>query len=212
VRARVNPASPIRRSAVAALALAIVALAAPDGFASGPVPAAPGGADGGDAAVWAALKSGGHAVLIRHATAPGTGDPPRFSIGDCATQRNLSDEGRAQARAIGDAFRAAGVSVDRVLSSRWCRAADTAALLALGPVEPFPPLDSFFRNRDDGPAATDATRQAIAQLGRRTVVMVTHQVNITALTGIFPGSAEAIVVAPSPDGEQGIRVVGRLRF
>jgi phosphohistidine phosphatase SixA len=168
-----------------------------------------------DDAVWQALRAGGHAVLIRHATAPGTGDPPTFALGDCATQRILSDEGREQARAIGRAFRAAGIAVDEVLTSRWCRASETAALLALGPVEPLEALDSFFTRRERGPAQVAVLEARIGRLGRRTVVMVTHQVNITALTGIYPGSGEAIVVAPAGDaGSDGarVRVVGRLAF
>jgi phosphohistidine phosphatase SixA len=168
-----------------------------------------------DHAVWQALRAGGHAVLIRHATAPGTGDPPAFVLGDCATQRNLSDEGREQARAIGRAFRAAGIAVDEVLTSRWCRSRETAELFDLGPVEPLEALDSFFTRRERGPAQVAALQARIGRLEHRTVVMVTHQVNITALTGIYPGSGEAIVVAPTGDaGSDGprVRVVGRLAF
>lgn len=160
-----------------------------------------------DEAAWQALRSGGHALLLRHALAPGTGDPPNFVLGDCATQRNLSAAGREQARRLGAAIRAAGVRVDTVLSSRWCRALETARLMDLGPVEPFPPIDSFFQDRGEGPAQTRETEAYIAGLGSRTAVLVTHQVNITALTGIFPRSGEGIVVKPSADG---LAVIGRL--
>ena len=159
---------------------------------------------------WQALRTGGHAILIRHAIAPGTGDPPGFVLGDCSTQRNLSEEGREQSRRIGAAVRAAGIAVDRVLSSRWCRSLDTARLLGLGPVEPFPALDSFFSDGRAGPARVAAIADAIAGIGDRTVVMVTHQVNITALTGVFPDSGEMVVVRKGR-GERGIEVVARLR-
>ncbi len=161
-------------------------------------------------AVWQRLREGGHAILIRHALAPGAGDPPGFVLGDCSTQRNLSEEGRAQARRIGAAIRNAGVKVDRVLSSRWCRASETAALLGLGPAEPFAPLDSFFADSTQGAQRTAETRALLKTLGARTVVLVTHQVNITALTGIYPASGEMIVVK-IPRGASGrLEVVGRV--
>jgi phosphohistidine phosphatase SixA len=163
-----------------------------------------------DPLVWQALRGGGHAILIRHAEAPGTGDPPGFRLGDCATQRNLSDDGRAQARAIGEAFRSQHVRVDGVASSRWCRGLETARLLELGPVVPTPSLDSFFRNRELEPSVVAALLEEIGRLGNRTVVMVTHQVNITALTGIFPASGEVVVVAPGEAPGAPVRVVGRL--
>lgn len=75
------------------------------------------------------IKSGGHILMIRHAYAPGTGDPANFKIGDCATQRNLDDRGRSQARAIGDWLRSKGIKDAKVYSSQWCRCQETAALL-----------------------------------------------------------------------------------
>src|SRR4051794_34222309 len=87
------------------------------------------------AEAWAALHAGRHVALMRHADAPGAGDPADFRVDDCATQRNLSTKGRADAARIGARLRSAGIAVDRVLSSPWCRCMDTATLLALGPVE-----------------------------------------------------------------------------
>jgi hypothetical protein len=108
---------------------------------------APAHAD--EAAAWAALGEGGQIALMRHAvTVPGIGDPPGFRLGDCATQRLLSDTGREQAKAIGAALRERGVSADRVLSSAWCRCVDTAELMDVGPVEIFEPLNSFFNSGD----------------------------------------------------------------
>ena len=162
-----------------------------------------------DEAVWRLLESGGQVAVIRHAsTVAGFGDPPGFRLDDCATQRNLSEAGREESRRIGAAFRARGVPVDRVLSSRWCRCLETARL-AFGSAEPWPPLDSFFDDRSREP---EQTRQVRALLRERpspgNLVLVTHHVNITALTGISPAQGEMIVL--TPDGKGGFKVAGRL--
>ena len=94
-------------------------------------------------AIWRTLKSGNHFAILRHAIAPGTGDPVNFKLGKCATQRNHSHTGRKQAVTIGERFRANGYDKARVLSSQWCRCLETAKLLSLGPVEPFAALNSF---------------------------------------------------------------------
>lgn len=148
-----------------------------------------------------------HAIL-RHAIAPGTGDPPGFTLGDCDTQRNLDDRGRAQARAIGAAIRDAGVKVDHVLTSQWCRSAETAARLDLGPVREEAVLNSFFADRSTEPAQTDALRRLLAGLpAEETAVLVSHQVNITALTGIYPRSGEVVILRVAEDGS--LETVGR---
>jgi phosphohistidine phosphatase SixA len=149
-----------------------------------------------DEALWAALADGGHVALMRHAEAPGTGDPENFRLDDCSTQRNLDEAGRTQARRTGAAFRERGVAIARVLSSRWCRCLETAELLALGDVEPFPPLDSFFGDRAREPDQTEAVRALLADADPEgpSLVMVTHQVNVTALTGVFPHSGEIVVL------------------
>jgi 8-oxo-(d)GTP phosphatase len=140
-------------------------------------------------------------LLLRHALAPGTGDPSGFQLEDCATQRNLSDAGREQARALGDRLRAAGVAEARVYSSRWCRCLETARLLELGPVEPEPALDSFFQRRSEGPARTTSALERLRTLSAGPpVVMVTHQVNISALTGEFTGSGSGVLVRILRDG------------
>jgi phosphohistidine phosphatase SixA len=169
---------------------------------AGPAPAS-------DAA-WEALRQGGAVALLRHARAPGTGDPPGFRLEDCATQRNLSAEGREQARRIGEAFRERGLRVARVLSSRWCRALDTARLGFGDAAEPFPSLDSFFGDRATEAAQTRAIRDLVS--GWRgeggILALVTHQVNVTALTGLFPSEGEVLVLRPKGDG---FEVVGRVR-
>jgi phosphohistidine phosphatase SixA len=160
-------------------------------------------------AVWDALRGGGKVVVLRHAsTEPGLGDPPGFRLEDCATQRNLSEAGRAEARRIGAAFARRAVPVARVLSSRWCRCVETARL-AFGRVEPWAPLDSFFADRSRESQQTRAVRALIAEpLTGGNLILVTHQVNITALTGIVPGTGEMVVLNPKPGGR--FTTVGRL--
>lgn len=162
-----------------------------------------------DAALLRSIAVEGHIVLMRHALAPGTGDPGNFALRDCSTQRNLSDEGRAQAAQIGARLRAAGLGSARVLSSQWCRCLETAELLELGSVEELPPLNSFFRQRDLQPAATQALKDwLLAQPSGEPVVLVTHQVNITALTGVYPRSGEMIILQRT--GDESFPVVGRI--
>jgi phosphohistidine phosphatase SixA len=158
----------------------------------------PCGAVASDAA-WNALRAGGVVALIRHARAPGTGDPANFRLDDCPTQRNLSEAGRAQARRIGEAFRERGIRVERVLSSAWCRSRETAQL-AFGQAEIFAPLNSFF---GQGRQEAEQTRQASAVItawrGLGVLVLVTHQVNITALTREFPDEGAILVLQPEGD-------------
>ncbi len=164
---------------------------------------------GPSAAALDALQDGGTVALIRHADAPGTGDPSAFRLGDCATQRNLGDRGREQAAALGRALREAGVLVTEVRSSRWCRALDTARLAFPDrPTVPDSALDSFFGDRRDEPAQTQAVRRTVAGWARRqgVLALVTHQVNVTALTGLSPAQGEVVVLRPSVTG---FDVVGR---
>ena len=162
-----------------------------------------------DSQLWQAVAQGGHVLLMRHARAPGGGDPAGFRLEECATQRNLNSEGRDQARRIGDAFRRAGVTRAQVFSSRWCRCLETGRLLALGAVTPLPALDSFFSKSEREREQSSEILAWIKAADLSTpLVLVTHQVNITALTGVFPGSGEIIVTRRMPDGK--LRVVGRL--
>ena len=154
---------------------------------------------GADSDVWRLLRAGGLAVLLRHAqTDPGLGDPPGFRPHQCATQRNLSAAGRAQARRIGEAFREQRIAVAAVRSSAWCRCIDTARL-AFGRVEPWPALDSFFAGQGDAAAQSRAVRRGLTGLRPpANWVLVTHQVNITALTGETPAMGELLLVRPAP--------------
>ena len=148
----------------------------------------------------------GVVVLMRHAEAPGTFDPPGFRLGDCSTQRNLDDRGRAQARRIGEGLRALGIRQARVLSSQWCRCLETARLLDLGPVEELPALNSFAQRREEGDARVAAVRRFLAGLpaGGAPVVLVTHQVTVTALTGVHPASGESVLLRANGTGEPAV--------
>jgi phosphohistidine phosphatase SixA len=150
---------------------------------------------------WDLLREGGLVVLIRHAAAPGFGDPPNFRLGDCTTQRNLSEEGRLQAQAMGEAFRRRKVPIEKVYSSQWCRCKDTAQL-AFGAFQEHPALNSFFEQPRLKDPQTEALRAFLMQLRpqRGNLVLVTHQVNITALTGVVPQPGEMVVVALEDDG------------
>ncbi len=162
-----------------------------------------------DAAVWNALRSGGHVALLRHAIAPGTGDPPEFALRDCGTQRNLSAEGRAQAARIGARFRANGIQTASVFSSQWCRCLDTARLLRLGPIQEQPDLNSFFQRYDRRERQTQTLKAWLASQDLdKPLVLVTHQVNISALTNVYSASGELVIIRRSNTGE--ISVVGTI--
>lgn len=160
-----------------------------------------------------AIGKGGVALLMRHATAPGTFDPDNFKLDDCTTQRNLSDAGRAEARRIGAHLKALGLNPGEVLTSQWCRCRETAAL-AFGGARDWPALNSFIRERDKAPKQVSEVQARIGKLrpGDKPLVLVTHQVVITAVTGIYPQSGEVVVVAPERSGGKiGFRVVGSIK-
>lgn len=165
---------------------------------------------------WDALVAGGHVAMIRHGNAPGPslgqgGDPPGFKINDCMTQRNLDEVGRAQSRALGEAFRARGVRVARLLSSPWCRCLETARLMAVGPIETSWALVPATERNPHAPTALRALKEMVSGWrGPDTLVLVTHGFTVRALVGIVPGQAETVVLKPTPGREPGAQVVGRI--
>jgi phosphohistidine phosphatase SixA len=160
---------------------------------------------------WDALKQPGAIALMRHALAPGGGDPDAFTLGDCSTQRNLDARGRDQARRIGQALRAQGIVFDEVWSSAWCRTQETAQLLEMGEVEIRASLNSFFAGRGNRQSQTAETMRSLATLtGTERVLLVSHQVNITALTGVTPSSGEIIVARMLSGGR--LEVTGRVNI
>ncbi|MDP1968012.1 MAG: histidine phosphatase family protein [Burkholderiaceae bacterium] len=143
----------------------------------------------------AAQARRGGVLLIRHAsTEPGVGDPPGFRLGQCSTQRNLSDVGRAEARAMGQWFRRQGLQAQAVRSSQWCRCQDTARI-AFSRFEDWPALNSTFADQGDAPGQLRALRERLQTLPPGVLeVWITHQVIMTGLTGVWPATAEGFVV------------------
>jgi len=158
------------------------------------------------------LTSGGHILMIRHAYAPGSGDPDNFKVGDCTTQRNLDDRGRAQARSIGDWLRSKGIKAAKVFSSHWCRCLETARLLDLGTVAELPALNSFYEFPQDREPNIKALRSFIANLptNGELIIMVTHFVTILEITGKGVSSGEGVVLKLIGKGTYD--VLGRLSF
>ena len=137
----------------------------------------------------------GKVIFMRHALAPGTGDPSHFQLGDCATQRNLNDAGRLQARSIGASLRTAGVSPVAIYSSQWCRCWQTAELLGLGAYSTHPGLNSFFQGIVDRKHTLDLLDELMTDLDTSIgpYIFVTHQVVISAVTGFYPASGAMVV-------------------
>ena len=162
--------------------------------------------------VAALLRAGACVLMLRHAqTEAGVGDPPNFQLSQCSTQRNLSDEGRAQSKRIGQWFAARKLTAASIQSSAWCRCKDTAEL-AFGRFDLLPALNSTFESRDDQAAQTESLRERLRAIrAGQFEVWVTHQVNISAFTGEGPAMGEAFVVTPGSVTTPG-RVLARTRF
>lgn len=172
---------------------ALGALAAVSAWAS---PAHSLASDGSAPTLAALLRAGGCVMMLRHAqTEAGIGDPPGFTLGNCSTQRNLSDEGRAQSRRIGAWFQSQGLQPRAVQSSAWCRCIDTATL-AFGKPQLQPALNSTFGTPGRQPAQTRALKPLHAAIpAGQFEVWVTHQVNMTDLCQAYPGLGEGFVVS-----------------
>jgi hypothetical protein len=175
--------------------------------------ALPMGAQASDA-VAQALRNGssGGVLMLRHALAPGTFDPPGFKLGDCSTQRNLSPEGRRQAQRIGAWFVSRQLRPARVRSSPWCRCLDTARLAFGDRVEPWAALGSPRAGNDEVNAqALVQLRAELAGIAQRRAgfeVWVTHMFVFSALLGKGAGSGEGALLGLAPDGTP--RVLARL--
>ncbi len=165
-----------------------------------------------DDAGWAALAKPGAIVLFRHATAPGIGDPPGMKIDACSTQRNLDEQGRAESRRLGQLLRERGIRVQSVWHSQWCRTRDTARLgfEGMAPLRDEPLFNSFFDRRGDTERQTAGARALLSNWkGPGALVVVTHQVNITQLTGQTLSSGDGLVVRVPP-GKGPLEVLGRI--
>jgi phosphohistidine phosphatase SixA len=150
------------------------------------------------------LRSPGYLLLMRHAYAPGVGDPIGYRLDDCATQRNLDAQGLAQAIRIGDWLKRQGVGNALVYSSIWCRCRDTAKALELGSFGVEPSLASFFDQPQQAGASTAALSRFIARTlkskGDRALILVTHHVNIRDFAGPDIGSGDMVLVKVDAQG------------
>ena len=144
----------------------------------------------------------GNVLFIRHALAPGFGDPINFDLNDCSTQRGLNRDGREQAYRIGEKIKAAGIKFSKIYSSQWCRCMETSEYLNLGEITPEIGLNSFFQGivKKDKTLSILRKRLKSFEAKQHLVLMVTHQVTITAITGITVSSGGAVAFS-SKSGE-----------
>ena len=172
----------------------------------------PGRVQASDQMLVERMQSGGAVLMIRHAEAPGIGDPPGFKLDDCSTQRNLNAQGRTQAAAIGDWLRAHNIERARVYSSQWCRCLDTARLINVGEVRPLPALNNFFTRPQDRESNLAALHAFLAEqpTDGELLVLVTHQVTISALTGQYTPSGHAVLLGLGEGGNY--TTIGKLDF
>ena len=144
------------------------------------------------------LKLPNYALLMRHALAPGTGDPAGYSLNDCSTQRNLDGQGKQQAIRTGQWLQSQGIQKALVLTSPWCRCKDTANLLGYGQPEVEPAIGSFFEASQEAADYTQRLQKRLAQLGPtkgdKALILVTHHVNILDYMGSNVGSGDMVLV------------------
>ena len=151
----------------------------------------------------------GNILLIRHALAPGFGDPQNFDLNNCSTQRNLDGEGREQAFKIGGIIKAAGIKFSKIYSSQGCRCLETAEYMNLGEITVEPGLNSFFQRLVPKDKTLDRLRKRLesVEAKQELVLMVTHQVTITAVTGITVSSGEAVAFNTKSGGSREVQIL-----
>ena len=151
----------------------------------------------------------GNVLLIRHALAPGFGDPQNFDLNDCSTQRNLDGEGREQAFRIGEKIKAARIKFSKIYSSQWCRCLETAENMNLGEITVEPGLNSFFQGIVPKDKTLDRLRKRLesVEAKQELVLMITHQVTITAVTGITVSSGGAVAFNTKSGESREVRIL-----
>ena len=144
----------------------------------------------------------GNILFVRHALAPGYGDPQKFDLNECSTQRNLNGIGREQAYRIGENIKEAGIKFIKIYSSQWCRCIETAEYMNVGKINVEPGLNSFFQGIVTKEKTLSILRERLKAIesNKQFVLMVTHQVTITAVTGITVSSG-GVVAFNSKSGE-----------
>lgn len=141
------------------------------------------------------LKEGGKIIFIRHAYAPGGGDPDNFDVNDCSTQRNLNNEGISQSKLIGEFFVKNKIQIDQVLSSEWCRCKDTAKY-AFKNFKTFNALNSFFSSKfakNEDKQIKDLKHFIQNWKSEKNLVLVTHYVVISSMLNMAVGSGEIVI-------------------
>ena len=141
------------------------------------------------------LQSGGNVVFIRHALAPGNGDPLNIDLNDCETQRNLNEAGIKQSKRIGDYFKNNNIPIDKVLSSEWCRCKDTAKY-AFKNYNTFKALNSFYDEKfyKFKDQQIENLKEFIKKWdGNKNLIFVTHYVVISEMLNIGVSSGEIVI-------------------
>ena len=141
------------------------------------------------------LKEGKKVVFLRHAIAPGNGDPVNFDINDCSTQRNLNNKGIIQSRNIGTFFLTNNIKIDKVLSSEWCRCKDTAKI-AFGKFKTFSALNSFYEARyakNKFKQIKDLKKYINNWESDSNLIIVTHYIVISTLLNTTTSSGEMVI-------------------
>lgn len=151
------------------------------------------------------LQSSDHVLLMRHTLAPGVGDPANYTLDNCKTQRNLSEEGRKQAVAVGNWLKKQGVTSADLYSSTWCRCKDTADLLNLGRVTIEPALASFFDDMGQAKMSNQKLEKFIAaqlkKKDKQALILVTHHVNIHEFMGENIDSGDLVLTQVDANGK-----------
>ena len=153
------------------------------------------------------LKEGGKIIFIRHAYAPGVGDPENFNINDCSTQRNLNDEGITQSKLIGEFFKTKKIKIDKVLSSEWCRCKDTAKF-AFNDFETFDALNSFYSTKfakNEKRQIKDLKKYIKNWKSNKNLILVTHYVVISSMLNIAVSSGEIVV------SDKNYKIIGSIK-
>ena len=154
------------------------------------------------------LQSGGNIIFIRHALAPGTGDPENIDLNDCETQRNLNDKGIEQSKLIGDFFKNNNIPIDLVLSSEWCRCKDTARY-AFDEFNTFKALNSFYDEKffKNKKKQINNLKKFIDKWnGKKNLIFVTHYVVILEMLGIGTNSSELVIT------DKKLKIINNLKF
>jgi len=154
------------------------------------------------------LEDGGKLIFIRHAYAPGGGDPSNFNLNDCSTQRNLSKEGRKQAENIGEFFRNKKVKIDKVLSSEWCRCKETSSI-AFNNFQTKKFLNSFYSSKfakNKKSQMINLKKYINSWKSDKNLVLVTHYVVISEALNYAPSSGEIVIT------DKNFKIVGNIQM